>query len=328
MRGSLNAVSWLITILALPMLARAFSSDSLLLVRIDHLGSGGDTLRHQDFSYALDNQGLWYETETDRRHDSVLSTQKKTYDAAGRDIVDTLFALLPNGTAYRLSTRSEYDGAGRPIHAVLRYDDSLLYDYGYQYDASGKLLKWTISVGPLDSAGSSLTSEYDYAYDEQGRVQTQTLSTDGALKETATYGYGSDARVTSRLSLKANGDTLYAKTFAYDGAGRLIREISAYGKDTLSLLYSDERTEYDANGNVKTKKQYDKNGYLMSTDAYSYETVHIPVSLAPFRSRRRTVLPSLLAEDPVRDALGRRLAPRGIGGSFAFRLSPAGPGIP
>jgi len=328
MRGSLNAVSWLIAVLALPALARAYPSDSLLLVRIASLGSAGDTLKDQEFSYSQDNQGLWYEIESDRRHDSVLSTQKKIYDAAGRDIVDTLFSLLPGGTAYRLSTRTEYDAAGRPTHAVLRYNDSLMYDYGYQYDASGKLLKWTISLGPLDSAGSSLTSEYDYAYDAQGRLQTQTLSSGGALKETTTYGYDSDARVTSRLSLKANGDTSYAKTFAYDGAGKLIREISAYGNDTLSLLYSDERTEYDANGNVKTKQQYDKNGYLMFTDAYSYATVHVPVSLAPFRSKRPTVLPTRFTHGPACDALGRRLAPRGIGGSFAFRVSPAGPGIP
>jgi hypothetical protein len=258
----------------------------------------------------------------------VVTTEKKTYDATGRDIFDTLFALLPGGTAYRLSTRSEYDGTGRPVHAVLKYNDSLLYDYGYQYDASGRLLKWTIGLWPLDSAGSSLISEYDYVYDAQGRLQTRTLTSNGALKENVSYVYGSDARPASRLSLKANGDTIYAKTFAYDGEGRLIREISAYGNDTLALLYSDERTEYDADGNVKTKKQYDKNGYLMSADAYSYGTVHVPVSLAPFRSRRRTIFPSPLADGPVRDALGRQLRSRGAGGAFAFRQSPAGPRIP
>ena len=90
----------------------------------------------------------------------------------------------------------------------------------------------------------------------------------------------------------------------------------------------DERTEYDANGLVKTKKQYDKAGYLMFTDTYSYDTVHVPVALSPFRSGRHAVLPFRSADAPACDVLGRRLVSRGSGGYPAFRLSPAGRGIP
>lgn len=327
MRVRMMANPWVMFLLALPAIAGAFPSDSLLLVRIATSGSSGDSLKYQDFTYATDDHGFWYETDAYRRHDSVVSMQRRKYDPAGRDVFDTTFSLLPDGRQFRLATRTEYDGAGHPLHAELRYDDSIIYVLGYQYDASGKLSKRTLAAGPFDSSGASLSSVSDYAYDPQGRLRTETHSIAGVPTEAITYGYDSAGRLGSSLLLKADGDTTYAKTFAYDGGGRLIREITAYGNDTLSLLYMDEKTEYDANGMVKTKKQYDKSGYLMSSDTYTYETVHVPVSLAP-RPRWRSAAGSRFRDGLVRDALGRRLALRGEESLPGFIRGPAREGMP
>jgi YD repeat-containing protein len=323
MRIGFAAIIPLLASLALPAVSHAWPADSLVLASIATRGSVGDTLHVQKFTYSQDNQGFWYETDSYYRHDSVVTMERKTYNAARNDVFDTLWVLQPKGNTSRISTRSEYDGAGRPVRAVLGYNDSLIVIYGYEYTASGKLSKWTLAADSSDPTKYSDSSEFDYAYDAEGHLLTETRTVNGVLKGIVHYGYDANGRIGTRVSLEANGDTSYAKTFAYDGEGRMIREITDYGKDTLSFLYSDIRTEYDAQGQVKKVSTYGKSGSLQETEEYAYQTVHVPVPIVAYRLRKGDPSGSF-SYASGRDALGRAIVPMGWDGILLSREGTGG----
>ncbi len=315
MRYGFTMTLSLAAVLALAGRALAYPSDSLLLVRVVTATAGGDTLDDYRYSYSRDNQGYWYERKTGFRGDTLRDTEVKTYDAHGRAIAETSSVLAKSGPI-NISTRTEFDAAGLPLSAVLRYNDSLTLHYGYQYDVAGRVLKWTITGDASDPVPYTGQGQYDYAYDAGGRLETRTYMVNGLMKETTRLTYDSAGRPATKLSLTSNGDTSYTKTFAYDGTGKKIREISAYGKDTLSLLYSDERTEYDGQGNVKAKKHYGKIGTLEFIDTYTYQTVSVPVSLGRFRRRTSKIALGNSASDRFRDVLGRTPARQDGHGSY------------
>jgi YD repeat-containing protein len=303
--------------------ARAYPADSLLLVRMVSTAAAGDTLSDERYAYSQDDHGFWYESRSTYRADSLAGTRIKTYDARGLAVAETSSTRTATGVLH-LSVRTEYDTAGLPIDAVLRYNDSLTIRYGYRYDLSGKLLKWTLTGDPSDPVPLTAASEYAYAYDAQGRLRSRTYAVGGVFKGSTAYAYDSAGRLASEVSLEANGDTSYAKAFAYDGAGRVSREILAAGKDTLGLLYTDERTEYDAQGNVKAKTRYGKAGFLESMDEYAYARVRIPVSLPAFRKRPAFMVYGNPAPGRSRDILGRGLDPRKGADRMAFPALPPG----
>jgi hypothetical protein len=315
MRYGFTIALSLAAVLALAGRALAYPPDSLLLVRVVTATAGGDTLDDYRYSYSVDHQGYWYERKTGFRGDTLTDTEVKTYDAHGRAIAESSSTRTKSGPL-NISTRTEFDAAGLPLSAVLRYNDTLTLHFGYQYDGAGRVLKWTITGDASDPVPYAGQGQYEYAYDAGGRLETRTYAVNGVLKETNRITYDSAGRPATQLSLNSNGDTTYAKTFAYDPSGKQVQEISEYGKDTLSLLYSDERTEYDGQGNVKAKKRYGKSGTLEFIDTYTYQTVSVPVSLGRFRRRTSGIALGNSASDGFRDVLGRTPARQDGHGSY------------
>jgi hypothetical protein len=80
--------------------------------------------------------------------------------------------------------------------------------------------------------------------------------------------------------------------------------------DSLGILGSETRNEYDAAGHLVAVQSYGGNGALKSTELYVYERVEIPLGLAgpARRGPRRTGMgPASALSAAGRDALGRRL---------------------
>ena len=99
--------------------AQAYPADSLLLTQITSIGTLSDTLEIKKFAYARDNQGYWHATTADFRRDTLRSMSFQTYDAHGQAVAESSLTARANGDSLRLSTRTVYDDAGRPVHATL-----------------------------------------------------------------------------------------------------------------------------------------------------------------------------------------------------------------
>lgn len=70
MRAELTTLGFL-ALLVFPASVRAFPADSLLLVRHTSYTAAGDTLSVTRYDYSRDNQGKWYERESEYRHDTL-----------------------------------------------------------------------------------------------------------------------------------------------------------------------------------------------------------------------------------------------------------------
>ncbi len=273
-------IKGLAALLLLHGLVRAYPADSLLLTQITSIGTLADTLKVQKFAYSRDNQGNWYKTVSEFHSDSLRSKKFKTYDAKGLVVAESSTAINAKGFTVTLSTHTDYNAAGRPVHATLIENDTIFYTYAYMYDASGKVQKWTIA-----SVSPAFTSYYLYTYDPQGRLLDKKRYVGDTVKEATRAYYDGNGRLTAQCMFNAKGDTTEWDSYAYDSLGRRTRETSRM-PDSLSLLDYEKRTAYDAVGNVISVTWYEKSGYLESTDEYAYQTIGVPLAILAWRPGR------------------------------------------
>ncbi|HBK45722.1 MAG TPA: LysM domain protein, partial [Xanthomonadaceae bacterium] len=158
------------------------------------------------------------------------------YDKAYRDFVYDTQGRLSSQTVDGVTTRYEYDDAGRLTATIQNPGSGGDLVTRYTYDALGRQLSVT------DAAGVQTR----YGYDAVGRLLESVLDP-GGLAIRTTYTWDELGR---QLSVTRAAGTTVAQTttYAYDGVGRRIRETAASGKLNLSTTYS-----YDGNGNVTSR---------------------------------------------------------------------------
>lgn len=304
MRVNLTTLGML-ALLAFPASVRAFPADSVLLVRHTYYSAAGDTMSVTRYDYSRDNQGKWYERESEYRRDTLDYMVYFVLDADFRFVADSIFVLDPVKGPVRSSETVQYDAGGRQVGAVIQSSDSSGYHAEMQYDAAGDMVLYilTYNSGTIDTIR--------YSYDSQRRKTGQVVDFNGVHVETH-YAYDGSGRDILETSFNGQGDTTSILSIEYDTAGKRTREVSTHPGDTLGLLYSETRYEYDAAGNKASVKSYGKSGALVSGQTYEYRDIQIPLGLAAYRKRGGSPeeaggTHAWARSGSVLDALGRRI---------------------
>ncbi len=175
---------------------------------------------------------------------SILIQKKYTYDNLGNLIVYEFIS----GDHNRKETY-EYDEAGDRTGRMDYLDDALYSRWEYEYDAAGKLKRYTVYNSDGDICGYEV---HEYEYDEEGNVMKDV-----------TYGYDT-ANADSSM-----GSWHYSYEYQYDKAGNMVKRISYITDDEYFM----SEWEYDEKGLLLTEIEYYDDGVSIRTkDEYEYDS--------------------------------------------------------
>lgn len=159
--------------------------------------------------------------------------------------------------------------------------DSLIYDTGYSYDKTGKLLSVkdnmsnkTVASYQYDNSGNISKKILDngittqYTYNSLGALESLSNKKGSAVLSSYDYAYNLDGSV---YRVTDNGGRI--QNFVYDKNGRLISETDTADNSTISYTYDafGNRTSMTDNGAVTTYV-YDKNNRLVKQTSTVGET--------------------------------------------------------
>lgn len=215
--------------------------------------SGTDALVDRITDYVYDTSGrITKKTVTsDGEIESVCDYE---YGADGRMTRMTETSASGQETV----TEHEYDGRGSLVKAVRNYPDGSVYTAEYTYDDMGR------PTGKYYIGSSSMsTLSYEYVYDARGNLITEINEHpyygDGGRFVT-NYTYDEKGVLTRKMETHEGAGSTVTE-YEYDGAGRLLREVS----DSSVRTYT-----YDEDGN-RVKEVYaptEGDGYVIE---YAYD---------------------------------------------------------
>lgn len=234
--------------------------------------------------------------------DSLLLVQVSSLSAANDTFWVQKYAYSRDDAGFWHENMSEYR------------DDTLSSERFKTYDAGGHAVaESSFTRGPAGPVRISVRAEYD----GQGRVSGQKRYLRDSVRETTRYGYDGNGRQASVISFGSDGDTSVVTTLEYDASGRPTRKLSRYPGDSTGFLFTDDRTAYDAAGNVETVKGYGSGGSLQRVDNYAYRSISVPLAVIASRDRRGPKAPGWLTSGSVWDILGRSRPDRiAVSGNF------------
>lgn len=208
-----------------------------------------DALGRQEH-YTYDPSGR-IETKSGPRDDLLV---RYTYDLAGR--VTTESEVHKNGPT--LTTSYGYDVLGRKVRVIDPQGNAT----HYEYDALDRVTKITYPTS-FDHEGNALTPKKCYTYKKLGTI---VVETDEKEHQTTTI-YSAAGKVFAKKL--ADGTKWY---YRYNKQGQLFREITP----NLAKNYM----HYDHFYRL-TKVSMHKEGNLLSSKKYSYNTFHLIKEVSP-----------------------------------------------
>lgn len=229
----------------------------------DYVGNKRSTTdaRGHTTRYTYDDQArlvkktdpLGYETVyTYNSLDKVLTMQEP-----GEKVTEYLYDVLGRVKQQKTYQKGETDA----------------YHQSYTYDPAGNLL--TLGQGRTVNGVNHLSSDISYSYDNRNRVTDLYEKIDDARSAHITYRYDKNGSKTEETEYADPGKQSYIrKTYAYDYAGRPIREEKVYqASDGQGGLVERGRvlTRYtlDDEGNILEQARY--NGTAFEPVRYTYD---------------------------------------------------------
>jgi hypothetical protein len=137
---------------------------------------------------------------------------------------------------------------------ITRGDAAPVLHAMYSLDSQGRVVRQT----DFNGMGAVGMSQYTYS---AGRLQSEVRKISDSEVRFA-YKYNASGLPESKREVSSDGKVLHTHTFAYDGKGNLVSEISSYAGDPekISITY---KYTFDSAGNW-TEKQEFMNGNLFS----------------------------------------------------------------
>ena len=205
------------------------------------------TIRGQHLrSYQFDRSGSEYSCDYVSNYDwQGRQTERKGYDKDGTLSYSTVYSYDEGGnqTGSVSTYYSDYDGS----HSVTEYDADYNPVSDKTYSKDGSVESWT-----------------EYEYDKTRHTRTDSrYSGDGKLEDREVHQYDDQDNELWSKSYDGDGKLRWEYTYTYDSTGIQTGFTSTYYNswDNTKTI-----TEYDGNWNQISKKEYDTNGNLISSD--------------------------------------------------------------
>lgn len=210
------------------------------------------------YCYSGDALDYWIQLDFD---ESGRPARKHSYTADGSPMQDIRYEYDLKGNLARMTSYNgnrvltqctyTYDHSGnRLMESEFGSGGELLSRIAYTYDTEGVL---TAEVYYLEDG--SVSHRYDYIYDGDGRLTEKVQSAGDAVSFRTVYTYNPDGTPAEEVRSRRDGSVTSRTEYQYDGAGRPTKTLY----DNTGEGYWVE-TDYDGNGNVSRRAEYDRNG--------------------------------------------------------------------
>ncbi|KAB3535456.1 RHS repeat protein, partial [Alkaliphilus pronyensis] len=245
-----------------------------------------DKINYYSLNYTYDYEGNLIEFT-----DGGGATSYTEYDDLGRKVVYT--DPLGYKTHYEYNGLNQelkihqpdgriveniYDEIGRLSETKIYLEGSEEYCYSsVNYDLNGNIISQIEGMG--DGAGKTPQYVLEFSYDSMNQRTDQYEKIDEARKSHKEFKYDLAGNLLQVLDFSDAEKTKYIATeYAYDFAGRQVKEIIAYhdvnnAAEAAQYGYSEKHLERDMEGNITKELVFTGDGFETTHYAYNYRNL-------------------------------------------------------